>query len=122
MITADKLRVGNRIQLSDGAGILIEHTVTGQNLAELESTDIGKRLFPIPITEKLLIERCGMASGSSGVLFEKEADDTTIMIGRKFLPSGGFIFQYKGVKIELEGLHHLQNIYFFIFGHELPLK
>lgn len=117
MIPIEKLRVGNKVLLTGNEGLCHEIIITVNNI---HNASISSKLFPIPITEKLLIERCGMA-GNEGIQSILTAEDR-INIYRKFLPSGAYVFQYKGIKIELEGLHHLQNIVFFIAGIELPIK
>lgn len=78
----------------------------------------GLRLFPIPVTEKLLEDRCNMHTDKSANV----EDSREITVCRAYMPNGGMMFMYKTVKVALEGLHHLQNLYLDLFGVELTIK
>lgn len=121
-ISAIDLRFNNLVLLFNN-GKLKETRINPITLYDCEMNEIS--LIPIPITEKLLIERCGFSG--NGFINNKisgfvEGKENSVLIYRQFLPSGGFIFEYQKIKILLRGLHHLQNIWYFIFDKELEIK
>lgn len=128
MLLGHDLRIGNRALLSydgiegiqDETNMLEEHIVTPNDILLVYTHSL--KIYPIPITEKILIDRCGM-SGNGFVNKEivSFTTDDNIRISRLFLPSGGFVLQYKELKIPLQGLHHLQNVVYFITGTELKV-
>ena len=87
------------------------------------------RVLPIPITERLLIERCGMNAMNFKPTDKFNPEDVKVfgnadgvIIQRVFFPNGGFVFHYKEMKVMLKGLHHLQNLINDIFDTELIIK
>jgi len=128
MLLGQDLRVGNRASLSyEGienihyeTNMLEEHIITPNDI--LLTYTHSLKIYPIPITEKLLIDKCGMSgSGFANKELISFTTDGSIRISRLFLPSGGFVLQYKELKIPLQGLHHLQNVIYFITGVELRM-
>ena len=127
MILGQDLRVGNRVMLTyegiEGipfeGGMLEEHIITPNDILLVYTH--GLKIFPIPIDTDLLAKRCGMKGSPTGTVQWME-EDTSFMISRAFVPNGGYILQYKGIKLQLTGLHHLQNVVYFLFGEELKIK
>lgn len=118
MILARELRIGNRVLLkhSDSAH-LSEIVIDASLLKDIASEKSGISIFPLPIDEKILSDRCGMTAGAKIL-----PDKSVLCISRMFYPSGGYVLQYYGWRIELKGFHHLQNILYFLFEEELDVK
>ena len=128
MLKTTDLRIGNIVYVDvDGDGILSETFISSGHLANMEKYDA--KYFPVILTEKILLERCGM-----NMLSFKASDkfdptdvkvfgtDEGIIISKLYFPNGGFVFHYKEMKVALKGLHHLQNLFHAIFYSELPIK
>jgi len=81
--------------------------------------------YPIPVHDKFLMERCGMNcedTKSAMLKVSESGTDKYAFITRAFLPHGGYVLNYKDVRIPLTSVHHLQNVLYFMLGVELPIK
>lgn len=127
MITIKDVLVGNWVNIKLPTGLLTETQITPSDIRRLAGGD-SSCYIPIPITENMLVERCGMhlATLNKGVtaidVIEAQVGTGSLMIKKIFIPNGGLVLHYKDIKIPLKGLHHLQNIYYFLFGKELEIK
>lgn len=119
MLKARDLNEGNIVLHYRAGGVLKELILTTSIIQTIDK--VPSTVYPIPITPKLLTERCGMSEGD-GTFNNLSTQDGTINIIRAFIPNGGYVFCYKGIKVPLEGLHHLQNVFYFVLGYELEIK
>ncbi len=130
------LRIGNTIEyhLIDDIGPSEEHVdewietnVDWQDLNHLSEDEEGFNEWhrPIPLSEEVLV-RCGytmIQESSAGKVWAFVVDgvfssDLKIIQWKTTERAGKF---YRG-ELELQGLHHLQNIQYALTGHELELK
>lgn len=119
MLSNTKIRIGNLAQeINPVTGTLQEHVVNAATFSNM--AEHGLRLFPIPVTEKLLADRCNMHTGSPTTVDGDVGREVTVC--RAYMPNGGMMFSYKTVKVALEGMHHLQNLWLDLFGVELTIK
>jgi hypothetical protein len=133
-MTPQQLRIGNYLQSKQWGGIgQIEGIEVFEDFWQVKAKgyvhDVveGKYfdLEPIPISEDVLI-RCGytmIQKSSAGKVWAFVVDgvfssDLKIIEWKTTERSGKF---YRG-ELEIKGLHHLQNIVYFLTGHELELK
>lgn len=127
MITG-RLSVGDYVYIDTMRdGILSMHALMPQDIPDIYSGVVEPdRIFPIPITEKLLVSRCGF-------ILHPEVADTSIL--RTILPTnpiinvlpnpvkrGSWLLCYKDVKIPIDALHELQNAFYCLFRTELEIK
>lgn len=109
MINASELRIGNTVLGVNG----YEKNITPY---DYEHTDFNK-LNPIPLTPQIL-EKCGFENNGSNFFIK---DGYSVF----FYPEDmTFEFQICGniPDINLNSLHHLQNIHFALTGTELTYK
>lgn len=118
MLLAKDIREGNLVLIPDRAsGKLLERELQCYTITAIKENTV--LAYPIPITEKLLVDRCGWL-GSNNIQSVNVAAGT-IFIGQA-ITGRAFIFQYRELKVPLKGLHHLQNIMSDLFDIELEIK
>lgn len=107
----------------DSSGGLIEVEVFTSVLQMISDHSI--KAFPIPVSEKLLADRCGWTLPTvidGGLPLEGMMQSGEVTVCREYMPNGGMMLCYKGMKVALEGLHHLQNLWLDLFNCELEIK
>ena len=126
MIKQNELRLGNLLSYTEEG--LNHCTVFG-----LDDNSIGveddesptweneSNLYPIPLTEEILLNKC--KAEKVGSEWQIEYNDTTFIfegsLGRGYYYTGG-----EGCKLSVlfYNLHQLQNLYFALTGEELEVK
>jgi len=83
-------------------------------------------IFPIPITPKLLADRCGFSvtNDVSTMLVDNVFDNDKInrlWVMPNPLQRGSWLLCYKDVKIAIDALHELQQAFFVLFRKELEI-
>lgn len=124
MITPQELRIGNIITCNTGKELkvvkLSETEVEVRPLkdpykndgpAGILNIDGYDPLIHIALTSEILTEKCGFLSDESGKHW----------IGDFILYPIGKGFDYDG-KTLVTSVHHLQNLYYFTEGSELPVN
>jgi hypothetical protein len=117
-INSNELRPTNLVFFDfEQYGILREVTVR-----ELWQTGTyaDDRVFPIPITAKILQSKFDFEVSEDTVNAIKSS--TGVNIHRMYLPNGTWVLSYKDVKIELPFLHDLQNAWYMLFRNELEVR
>jgi len=110
MIKATDLRVGNLVNYHTAEGYIFPSKMDWPDFKWIDEDEEGFNLVhsPIPITEELLIKAGAIKIGENsynlhGMLINLTND--------KWIE---YVHQ-----IELEGIHHLQNFFYFTRGKEL---
>lgn len=93
------------------------------DLGKKEKMKIGyDMLFPIPLTEKILLDsKFKHIKGSAIVIFEKEDFSVEIHLNAEYAGSG---FYFKGKQIPCKStiyIHDLQNAYYMATGQQLNI-
>jgi hypothetical protein len=107
MIKATDLRVGNLVNFYENISLVTPEIIFA--ISELEKE--GKKAIsiePIPIAEELLIKAGAIKIG----------ENSYNLNGMQINLTNGKWIEYVH-QIELEGIHHLQNVFYFIMGKEL---
>ena len=110
MIKATDLRVGNLLNYHTAEGDIFPSKMDWQDFKWIDEDEKGFNLVhsPIPITEELLINVGAM----------KIRENSYNLNGMQINLTNGKSIEYVH-QIELEGIHHLQNVFYFIMGKEL---
>ena len=110
MIKATDLRVGNLVRLTKENGETSIDRVTAIDIYDCwaYAEIFNKYRQPIPITEELLIKAGAIKIG----------ENSYNLYGMQINLTNGKWIEYVH-QIELEGMHHLQNVFYFIMGKEL---
>jgi hypothetical protein len=115
MIPIHELRIGNWVT-NDNSG---EHyqIETGADLDKAVS-----RYSLIPITPELLTI-CGFTFQPHFKLWRKNKETTDAGPDMELNPDYWLMdFSHRNTGVEVKSLHHLQNLYFFLKGKELPVN
>jgi hypothetical protein len=112
---ASELRIGNLVEYKRSGALL---TVDCELLQEIVDGAINYK--PIPLTEEWLL-RFGFKCVWSG-----QGEGSTFKLSDIYLHSHDFVknfylveFQGKDIKIKIDNVHKLQNLYFSLTGKEL---
>lgn len=122
-----RLSVGDWINLASiGGGVIFSpHILMGQDIADITSGTIPQhRIFPIPLTAKVMVDRCGFNNSvsSADVVYKDSPDRKDFFnVVPNPLQRGSWLFCYNGIKAPISTLHELQQIYYAIFREELKI-
>jgi hypothetical protein len=110
MIKATDLRVGNLLNYHTAEGDILPSKMDWQDFKWIDEDEKGFNLVhsAISITEELLINVGAM----------KIRENSYNLNGMQINITNGKWIEYVH-QIELEGIHHLQNVFYFIMGKEL---
>ena len=110
MIKATDLRVGNLVYLTNENGEIHIDQITSIDIYDcsVSPEKFNQSRKPIPITEELLINAGARKIGETSYNLH----------GMQINLTDGKWIEYVH-QIEIEGIHHLQNVFYFIKGKEL---
>lgn len=131
MISANELRIGNLINLTDGDlsnqiyedlsmyKVTADH-ITADHIAMCQyfNYDFNKFHKPIPITDEWIL-KCGFEIYYGQIIYK------VYRLGLRFISEydGKYYMQLgTGMNIEIKYVHQLQNLYFALTHTELTLK
>jgi len=113
---ANDLRIGNLVNasLKSGKGRIINHTITGFNIANMADGFTSFNFEPIPLTEDWLIK----------FGFEKVFGQLRIQItnSNSATWSNGILDLGDYLEIKCKYVHTLQNLFHSLTGKELTIK
>jgi hypothetical protein len=116
MIDLNKLRPVDLVYVDvEGDGILSMF-----RLGQIANKDC--RIFPILLTPKLLVERCGFDTVGGVSKYDKDDAEASLFIVPNPLQRGSWLLCYKDVKMAINALHELQQCYACLFKKELEIK
>ncbi len=108
-----ELRIGNYIENTDGQ--MASYMVVNADVIKQNEHTMYASLEPIPLTEEWLIKFGFIKHGKYGYFYL----DNFIIDKNKL---GKFFMCDIDIHVEIETVHHLQNLYFALTGEELTLK
>lgn len=119
-MTANELRLGNYVLRN---GFLKENQETFNKIVvshnDITACVVASESFqPIPLTEEWLFKLGFYKSFGYGFLKKDLLGNLFYSVETKEY----FMFQYKELRIKLESVHQLQNLYFALTGEELTFK
>ena len=112
MIKKTDLRVGNLLNYHTAEGGIMPIKIYWVQFNWIDEDEKGFNLVhsPIPISEELIIKAGGIRLGKSVTSYN--------LHGMQINFTDGKWIEYVH-QIELEGMHHLQNVFYFTRGKEL---
>lgn len=128
-IDPKELRIGNYLKCGEEVGVVKMIAERGFQVDSKNGVTLGNSLWSdfshIPLTEEILI-KAGFENGRVEGLFSLwvEKTEPNNIAYRKFnlqLNDGRFYFNIRP-GLEINYLHHLQNLYFALTGKELEIK
>lgn len=129
MIDTKELRIGNLVQDKDGNEI--EVLSLGLNNGDGEADLRDEDIYPIPLSKEWA-ERMGFANPHLETHYSLRLDDITYMYYHTDTGSFGIAITNEDRNSDTEELyhemehiksvHHIQNLWMFLVGTELPIK
>lgn len=125
MIQANELRIGNIVyaNLKSGNGRTVIHTITAKDILNIEEEGGYLNFEPIPLTPELLDKCCGFKLRGKDMPCSSNLQN--LYWTHSEFPFAiynlSWTLQYVNA-VNIEYLHRLQNLFFFVNGKEIEIN